>query len=260
VLGVILKHTLFQDQEPSPFILELPPYRLPTLRNIWTLMWERTASFVKKAWTVIMATSIVIWVLLALPAGGAGRFAETEVEQSSFAMIAQGIAPVFAPLGFDSWEASGSLVTGFVAKEVVISTMAQVYGVDAGDEDAEPTTFVEDVQGIVTSLGTAVGDALRAIPGIVGIDLAGGEEEDEPSSLMSAIRTSFEQSSGGHGALAAVAFMVFVLLYTPCMVAVAAERQELGMRWTWVSILGQLVLAWLVALLIFQGGLLLGWG
>jgi ferrous iron transport protein B len=223
-------------------------------------MWERTASFVKKAWTVIMATSIVIWVLLALPAGGAGRFAETEVEQSSFAMIAQGIAPVFAPLGFDSWEASGSLVTGFVAKEVVISTMAQVYGVDAGDEDAEPTTFVEDVQGIVTSLGTAVGDALRAIPGIVGIDLAGGEEEDEPSSLMSAIRTSFEQSSGGHGALAAVAFMVFVLLYTPCMVAVAAERQELGMRWTWVSILGQLVLAWLVALLIFQGGLLLGWG
>ncbi len=260
VLGIILKQTLFKGKEQAPFILELPPYRLPTVRNIWTLMWERTASFVKKAWTVIMATSIVIWVLLALPAGGDGSFAATEVEQSSFAMISKGIAPVFEPLGFGSWEASGSLVTGFVAKEVVISTMAQVYGADADEAAAEPTTVVEDLQGIVSSLGTAVWDALKAIPGIVGIDIAGAEEEDEPSSLMSAIRTSFETSSGGHGALAALAFLVFVLLYTPCMVAVAAERQELGMRWTWVSIIGQLVLAWLVALLIFQGGLLLGWG
>jgi ferrous iron transport protein B len=260
VLGIILKQTLFKGKEQAPFILELPPYRLPTVRNIWTLMWERTASFVKKAWTVIMATSIVIWVLLAVPAGGDGSFAATEVEQSSFAMISKGIAPVFEPLGFGSWEASGSLVTGFVAKEVVISTMAQVYGADADEAAVEPTTVVEDLQGIVSSLGTAVWDALKAIPGIVGIDLAGGEEEAEPSSLMSAIRTSFETSSGGHGALAALAFLVFVLLYTPCMVAVAAERQELGMRWTWVSIIGQLVLAWLVALLIFQGGLLLGWG
>jgi ferrous iron transport protein B len=75
---------------------------------------------------------------------------------------------------------------------------------------------------------------------------------------MAAVEAGFERSSGGHGALASVAFMVFVLLYTPCMVAVAAERQELGAKWTWVSVIGQLVLAWLVALVIFQGGLLLG--
>jgi ferrous iron transport protein B len=104
-------------------------------------------------------------------------------------------------------------------------------------------------------------DALRAIPGIVGIDMTGGgEEEAEPTDLMTAIRRGFEQSSGGHGALAALAFMVFVLLYTPCMVAVAAEWQELGTKWTWVSIIGQFVLAWLAALVVFQGGLLLGLG
>jgi ferrous iron transport protein B len=77
---------------------------------------------------------------------------------------------------------------------------------------------------------------------------------------MSAVKQSFETSSGGHGALASCAFMVFILLYTPCMVAVAAERQELGSKWMWVSIVGQLVLAWVVALVIFQGGKLLGIG
>jgi len=98
------------------------------------------------------------------------------------------------------------------------------------------------------------------LPLIVGINLFGEEEEEEPTALMAAIQEGFETSSGGHGALAAVAFMVFVLIYTPCMVAVAAQRQEFGMRWTWTSIIGQLVLAWLMALIVFQGGLLLGLG
>ncbi len=262
VLGIILKHTLFNNKEQSPFIMELPPYRMPTLRNIWFLMWERTSAFLKKAWTVIMATSVVIWVLIAIPTGGSGSFANTEMDQNGFSAISGTLAPLFAPLGFGSWEASGALVTGFVAKEVVVSTMAQIYKVEEAEEAAEPTTFTEDVTSIFTSLGSTIMDALKAIPGIVGIDVTGdgGEEEAEPTDLMTAIRSGFEQSSGGHGALAALAFMVFVLLYTPCMVAVAAEWQELGTKWTWVSIIGQSVLAWLAALLIFQGGLLLGLG
>lgn len=259
VLGIILKNTLFRGKEQSPFIMELPPYRVPTLRNIWFLMWERTSAFLKKAWTVIMATSIVIWLLIAIPVGG-GSFADTDLDQSGFASLSKVAAPAFAPLGFGSWEASGALVTGFVAKEVVVSTMAQIYHVEEVEEEAEPTTFVDDVTGIFTSFGIATIDALKAIPGIVGIDLAGGEAEEEPSDLMAAVRSSFEQSSGGHGALAALAFMVFVLLYTPCMVAVAAEWQELGAKWTWFSIIGQLALAWVVAFAIFQGGLLLGLG
>jgi ferrous iron transport protein B len=142
----------------------------------------------------------------------------------------------------------------------VVGTMAQIYEVEEAEEEAEPTTFFEDVGEIVTSFIGATWDTIKSIPLIVGIDLFEGEEEEEPTELMAAVETGFERSSGGHGALASVAFMVFVLLYTPCMVAVAAARQELGAKWMWVSVIGQLVLAWLVALVIFQGGLLLGLG
>ncbi len=259
VVGVILKNTLFKGKEQSPFVMELPPYRVPTLKGIWFHMWERTSAFVRKAWTLILATSVIIWILSAVPVGG-GAFAEVDVGDSAFAAVSRVIAPVFKPLGFGTWEASGSLITGFVAKEVVVGTMAQIYEVEEVEEEAEPTTFFEDVGQIVASFIGATWDTIRSIPLIVGIDLFEGEEEGEPTELMAAVEAGFERSSGGHGALASVAFMVFVLLYTPCMVAVAAARQELGAKWMWVSVIGQLVLAWLVALVIFQGGLLLGLG
>jgi ferrous iron transport protein B len=214
LLGFVLKHTLFKSKTHVPFIMELPPYRVPTLKAIWKQMWERTASFVQKAWTVIMVASVVLWFLMAIPVRGSGTFANTELDNSAFATVAQGIAPVFAPLGFGNWEATGSLVTGFV----------------------------------------------KSIPLIVGINLFPEEAAAEPSSLMVAMRANFAASSGGHGALAALAFMVFVLLYTPCMVATAAARHEFGNKWMWVSIVGQLVLAWVAALVVFQGGLLLGLG
>ena len=259
VVGVILKNTIFKGKEQSPFVMELPPYRVPTLKGIWFHMWERTSAFVRKAWTLILATSVIIWILSAVPVGG-GAFAEVDVGDSAFAAVSRVIAPVFKPLGFGTWEASGSLITGFVAKEVVVGTMAQIYEVEEAEEEAEPTTFFEDVGQIVTSFVGATWDTIKSIPLIVGVDLFEGEEEGEPTELMAAVEAGFERSSGGHGALASVAFMVFVLLYTPCMVAVAAARQELGAKWMWVSVIGQLVLAWVVALVIFQGGLLLGLG
>jgi ferrous iron transport protein B len=260
ILGVIFKHTLFKGKEQIPFILELPPYRVPTLKGIWTQMWERTASFVRKAWTIIMAVSIVVWLLIAIPVGGQGSFADTDIDQSAFATVSGAVAPIFAPLGFGSWESSGALVTGIVAKEVVISTMGQIYGLEAAEEAGEPTTFIEDVGTIATSFVGAVGDTIKSIPLIVGINLFEEEAEEEPGALMGAIRSGFEETSGGHGALAALAFMVFVLLYTPCMVAAAAARQEFGNKWMWVSVIGQFALAWVVALLVYQGGLLLGLG
>jgi ferrous iron transport protein B len=257
VAGIILKNTLFKGKEQSPFVMELPPYRMPTLKGIWFHMWERTSSFVRKAWTIIMAVSIVIWFLLAVPTGGGGSFADTGVENSVFAGVSSAIAPVFSPLGFGSWEAGGSILTGFVAKEVVVSTMSQIYSVEDVEEEAEPTTFFQDVGDIVISFIAATWDTIKSIPLIIGINLFEGEEEAELTGLMVAVRGSFEASSGGYGAMAAAAFMVFVLLYTPCMVAVAAERQELGTRWMWFSIVGQLALAWLVAFIVFQGGKLL---
>jgi len=261
LLGVLFKNTLFKGKEQSTFVMELPPYRLPTLRGIWFHMWERTSSFVKKAWTIIMATSIILWFLMAIPVRGEGSFAETDVDHSAFATVNQVIAPVFQPLGFGNWEASSALLTGFVAKEVVVSTMSQVYAVEEGEESAEAVpTFFEDVGEILTSFVGATVDTVKSLPLIVGINLFEEEAEDEPTALMGAIQDGFDASSGGHGALAALAFMVFVLIYTPCMVAVAAERQELGMNWTWLSVLGQLALAWLMALIVFQGGKLLGLG
>lgn len=262
LLGLLLKNTLFKGYDQSAFVMELPPYRLPTLRGIWFHTWERTSSFLHKAWTTIMAVSIILWLLMAIPAGGQGSFADTDINQSIFATVNQAIAPVFQPLGFGSWEASGALVTGFVAKEVVVSTMSQTYAIDKGVEEAveDNPTFLEDVGEIVSSFAVATWDTVKSLPLIVGINLFEEEPEEEPGDLMESIRSGFDTSSGGHGMLAALAFMVFVLIYTPCMVAIAAERQELGMKWTWVSIIGQLGLAWLMSLIIFQGGILLGLG
>jgi ferrous iron transport protein B len=167
------------------------------------------------------------------------------------------IAPVLEPLGFGNWQSSGALMSGFVAKEVVVSTLAQVYGVSEVDEAAPPTSFFEDLTQIVSSFVQATIDTIKSIPLILGINLFDDEAEEEPSSLMMAIENGFEESSGGYSALAALSFMVFVLIYTPCMVAAAAEKQELGAKWMWVSLIGQLLLAWCMAFLIFQGGKLL---
>lgn len=259
LVGLLLKNTLFKGKAQSPFVLELPPYRVPTLKGIWFHTWERTGAFVRKAWSIILVTSVIIWLLLAVPLGG-GAFADAPVADSAFAGVSRVIAPAFKPLGFGDWKMSGSLITGFVAKEVVVSTLSQVHDLEEVGEEAVSTTFLEDLGEIVVSFVNAVWDTIRSIPLIVGIDVFEGEEEPEPTGLMMAVEDSFSTASNGHGALASVSYMAFVLLYTPCMVAIAAEWQELGAKWTWLSIVGQLVIAWVVGFLIFQGGLLLGIG
>ncbi len=259
LMGILLNKTLFKKKETSPFVLELPPYRVPTFKNIWFHMWERTSSFVKKAFSIIMITSIILWFLMMLPVDG-GKFTETEIGSSSFAAVSDVMAPVFKPAGFGSWQASGSLITGFVAKEVIVGSMAQIFEVEEAEEEAEATTFVEDVQEIVGSFFSAVVDTLKSIPLIVGVNLFEEEAEEEMPALNVAVGEHFEEVSGGHGALASVAFMVFVLLYTPCMVAVAAQRQEFGTKWTLFGMAMQLAVAWIAAVVIFQGGIALGLG
>ena len=254
ILGVILRKTVFQDDDQTAFVMELPPYRAPTIKSIWFHMWQRTKAFLESAWTLILGVSIVIWLLMSIPISGDGRFADTPVENSAYAGVAGLLSPVLEPLGFGNWESSGALISGFVAKEVVVSTMAQVYGVDEEGSTAVPTTFFEDVQYIIVSFVKATIDTIKSIPLLVGINLFGDAAEEEPTNLMLAIKTGFEDVSGGYGALAALSFMVFVLIYTPCMVALSAEKQELGAKWMWVSIFGQLALAWLMALLVFQVG------
>jgi len=257
LLGVLLNRTLFKNRERSPFVLELPPYRLPTARNIWFLMWERTKGFVNKAFSFIMITSVVIWLLLAIPVGS-GDFAAIDVENSAFASVSSVFAPVLKPTGFASWQNAGSLITGFVAKEVVVSTMGQIFRVEEAEEEAHPTTFFQDVSTIIGSFFTAAWDTVKSFPLIVGIDLFEGEGEEEPTELMGVVQNHFEQVSGGHGALASIAFMAFILLYTPCMVAMAAQIQEFGAKWAIFGAVMQLVVAYVFSVFIFQGGLLLG--
>ncbi|MCD6577628.1 MAG: ferrous iron transport protein B [Anaerolineaceae bacterium] len=259
VLGIVLNGTLFKNRERSPFVLELPPYRMPTLRNIWFLMWERTSAFVHKAFSFIMVTSIIIWLLIAIPVNG-GPFAESKVEDSSYAYISQVIAPVLQPTGFASWQNTGALVSGFVAKEVVVGTMGQIFNVEEEEGKVIATSFFKDLGEVVTSFFSTVMDTIKSIPLIVGIDLFESEEEDTGTKLMAVVKDHFEEVSGGHGALASLSFMVFVLLYTPCMVAVAAQLQEFGVKWAIFGALLELVVAYIASVIVFQGGLLLGLG
>lgn len=260
LLGLVLKNTLFKDKELAPFVMELPPYRIPTFKAIWFHMWERTSAFIKKAASIILVASMVIWLLLSLPMSG-GQFADTPVEDSAFAVVSEGVATVFKPLGFGEWQMSGPLLTGFVAKEVVVSTMSQIYEApDFGDDVAEDSTFFEGVGEILVGFIDAVWNTIKSIPLIIGINLLEEDNDPEPSGLMAAIQESFDRSSNGHGALASVAYMAFVLLYTPCVAAIAAAKKELGTKWMWFSVIGQSMIAWVVAFVIFQGGLLLGIG
>jgi ferrous iron transport protein B len=260
ILGLVLRKTVFKDKEQTALLMELPPYHRPSLRSVWSQTWERTGSFIKNAWSLILIASVVLWFLISIPAGAdSGTFADTDVDQSLFATISDAVSPVLAPLGFGNWESSGALITGFVAKEVVVSTMAQIYGLEEFEGEVEPTTFFEDLGQIISGFGQAVIDTVKAIPRIIGINLDGNDEEELSGDLQRAVYAGLESSSGGYAAAAGLAFMVFVLIYTPCVVALAAEKHELGTKWMWTSIVGQLVLAWLMAMVVFQvGKLVLG--
>lgn len=250
VSGIVFKRTLFAGKPPSPFVMELPPYRLPTLKGILIHMWERSSVFVRKAATIIMAVSVILWFLMSIPWG------VENPRDSLFGKASAAIAPILAPAGFGDWQAAGSLVTGFVAKEVVVGTMSQIYVGEAEEEEAEePTTFFQDLGGIVVGFVEATVDTVKmTISLIPGVDLMGeGEEEEEDTALIEALQGAFTP-------LSAVAFNVFVLLYIPCMVAVAAQRHEYGTKWALFNAVYLTALGWVVSTLIFQIGRLLGFG
>jgi ferrous iron transport protein B len=260
IIGVVMSRTVLPSADTAPLLLELPPYRRPTWTAVWFHTWARTRAFVKDAGTIILATSVILWVLLAIPVTGAGEFGDADIADSAFGKATAAIAPVFEPAGFGSPEATGALATGLVAKEVVISSIAQLYGTETPATAADPS-FAEDLAGIATGFGAALRDTALAIPGIIGVDLVEADvEDDTDEGLLAAVRTGLDDSSDGHGSLAALAFCVFVLLYTPCMAAAAASRRELGARWMWTSVIGQTGLAWAMAVVVFQAGRAIGIG
>ena len=247
--GMVFKRTLFKGKPPAPFVMELPPYRLPTFRGVWTHMWERSGVFVKRAGTIIMAVSVILWFLMSIPWG------VDSPRDSLFGQASAAIAPIFAPAGFDSWQASGSLVTGFVAKEVVVGTMSQIYAGEAEEEEErQPTTFFEDLGEIAVTFWDATVHTIEGTVSLIpGVDLVAEDGEEEDTALIEALQRDFTP-------LQAVAFNLFVLLYIPCMVAVAAQRHEYGTKWALFNAVYLTALGWVVSTIVYQGGRLLGLG
>jgi ferrous iron transport protein B len=258
LLGTIVGRTLLRgngDGDTAP--VSPMPLSMPSWGDVMSTVRTRTVDFLRDAGTVILGASLVVWLLMAIPIGS-GSFADADVEDSAFATVSRIAAPPLEPLGLGDWRQSGALLTGLVAKEVVVATLAQGYGLAEAAPDDEPG-LAEDAGEIVTGFAVAVRDSALALPGIVGIDLDGGDGGQSPA-LIGAVRRGFEESSGGRGAAAALAFMVFVLLYTPCAASLATTRRELGTRWMWASGVGQLLLAWAFAFFTYRIGVLVGLG
>ncbi|MBX9137538.1 MULTISPECIES: ferrous iron transport protein B [unclassified Clostridium] len=189
ILGVIFKHTIFKNEE-EPLLIELPEYKLPSLKNLLNQLYEKTKGFLVKAGTLIFAMSIILWFLSNFNFSGM-----TDVNNSILASIGGFIAPIFKPLGFGNWQSSVSLLTGLIAKETVVSSMSVIF---AGD-------------------------------------------------LQTMLPLHFT-------ALSALSFLVFILLYTPCITVVGTMKKEFGSKLTLFSVTYQLVLAWIVSFLVFNIG------
>ncbi|MDM5336755.1 ferrous iron transport protein B [Fictibacillus enclensis] len=207
LLGIVIALTLAKifsstilKEESSMFVIELPPYRIPQWRTLMRNTWEKGKGFIKKAGTFIFGGSVIIWFLSYAGPGGLG----VDMNKSFLALIGGAIAPLFEPIGFGSWQAGAALITGFLAKEVVVSTMNIIY----------------------------VAPDLHTLQGVMAHHFT---------------------------SLSAYSFMAFLLLYVPCLATVAVIKKETGSaKWTWFSIIYALLIAYIVSLIIYQGGKLLG--
>ena len=198
LVALVLKKTMFRGN-PVPFVMELPNYRMPSPKSVGLLLWEKARDFLQRAFTIIFLATIIIWFLQTFDTR---LNVVTDSSDSLLALLGRLLAPIFAPLGFPDWRIATSLVTGFTAKEAVVSTMAVLLGTS------------------VNNLGPAL--------------------------------------SGLFTPLSAASFLLFTLLYTPCVAAVATIRRELGSRLATVGVvLMQCGVAWIVAALVYQLGRLL---
>jgi len=245
LMGFLFKKTLFRGEAPV-FIMELPPYRMPTAKSLMIHTWEKGKHYLIKAGTWILAISVFVWFGLNMPWGVESK------KDSYLGKTGQIIAPIFEPLGFGTWEAATSLLTGVVAKEIVVSTMGEVYVPEAEEKQEASPSFGEDVRDIALSFGCAFVDAAKNVFSTFGVATMSAQEDEETAGLKSVLAKTFTPIS-------AYAFMAFVLLYLPCFIVLVAMRHEFGSwKWAGVTIAYQTVLAWMVAFVIYQGGRLVG--
>ncbi|EKF85637.1 ferrous iron transport protein B [Methanobacterium formicicum] len=250
IMAAIFKKTLFKGMS-APFVMELPPYRMPTVKGALIHMWERGALFLKKAGTIILALSVVIWALSSLPVG-----VEYASQDSITGQIGTTLAPVFAPLGFGEWQATVAVIYGFLAKEVVVSTFGILYGVGE-DGGADATNSGETSSNETTSSnGVAQTEQVSNGTPVEGssADASNAEEKspEEDPGFVAVMQELFTP-------LSAYAYMVFILLYIPCMATLATIRRETN-SWKWPAFAAvyTFVVAYAVSFVVYQGGMLLG--
>lgn len=216
LVGVLLRHTMFRGLEPEPLMLALPAYQCPRALQLARSVLLRLWGFIRGASVIIISMITALWLLQGIPVtANAGGFAHVDdVHDSAYGVLADAVAPVFAPAGFDDWHASAALITGFVAKEVVVGSMSQSYHADELDDAAS--------------------------------------QQAGEGTLGQKLRASFDQSSHGHGKAAAIAFLLFTLAYTPCLATVAEMRRQFGTKVAARSVLLSLAVAYVIAIIAFQ--------
>lgn len=216
LVGVLLRHTMFRGLEPEPLMLALPAYQCPRALQLARSVLLRLWGFIRGASVIIISMITALWLLQGIPVtANAGGFAHVDdVHDSAYGVLADAVAPVFAPAGFDDWHASAALITGFVAKEVVVGSMSQSYHADEPDDAAS--------------------------------------QQAGEGTLGQKLHASFDQSSHGHGKAAAIAFLLFTLAYTPCLATVAEMRRQFGTKVAARSVLLSLAVAYVIAIIAFQ--------
>jgi ferrous iron transport protein B len=217
LVSILFKKTLFKSKE-APFVMELPPYRMPTLRVILRHMWEKGEHYLKKMGGVILIAVILIWALEYFPRGQAGVNQDVRLKNSYIGKFGQVIEPVIYPLGFD-WRMGVSLITGMAAKEVVVSTMGVLYGTDKSKENGKKTNLPVILQSEKYTDGNRVGQKVFT-------------------------------------PLAGISFLLFILIYMPCVAVVATVKKESG-HWKWALFLISYTtaLAWILSFLVYQIGM-----
>ncbi len=236
--GFLLRKTVYRGSMLH-FVMELPPYRLPSLRAVLTIVWVHVKDFLYRAGTLIFGASILIWLLLNLPPG------VKNPSESVAGSVGRALVPVFEPIGIDNWKATTSLIPAFLAREIVISSMGTIYtsaeGIEPQEEGFDAAeAFKEQVVG----LGLAFRDALGSLFTLSITSLQVEEEEGEDT-LRELIRRDFTPAS-------AMSFMVFILIYTSCLGTYAVMVREIGKLRATLFLGYSFVMAWLVGFVVYR--------
>jgi ferrous iron transport protein B len=226
-----------------PFMMELPPYRMPRLRTVGAIVWSHTREFLDRAGKVIFTVSVVVWLLIHVPFGA-------KPADSLVASAGKAITPIFAPIGLTDWRATTSLIPAFLAREVALSFMATIY---AAEQEAEPPAQPMNVGEALQEQGVGLAEAVKnSVTSLFSLGFSTLEVTDnEDNALKDAVKNTFAP-------LSSLSFMILLLLYNSCLAVYSVMSKELGRKFANWFMVYSFIIGWVVAFVVYQGGRLLG--